>query len=128
MSTKKNADFKANDPVTVTWSDGAEYHGEIVRVFKNGKLRVKTSDGDAATLTPDKVKPRDKSRKAKSEMTDAQRRAAVATLLEELAACTERAERIPVRRKLRRLGHYGGLQETLTLEQHLERRSGKDGE
>ena len=109
--------FATGQRVNVTVK-GEQFIAEVVKQYKNGKVRVEFDDGTKTNVSPSEITERKRGRKSIVEsMSPAELKAHIDGLLNELESCETQDEAKKIRAKLRRAGHKGGAsgEDTVTV-------------
>lgn len=86
------------------------YTGEVIKVFKNNKVKIRFEDGSTQNISHKDLSLRRPGRKSLQEsLTEEERQEQIESMLEALRSTDDQGKKKNFRAALRRLGHRGGL-------------------
>lgn len=89
------------------------FTGEVIKVFKNKKVKIRFEDGTTQNISHEDLSPRRPGRKSLQEsLTEEERQEQIDSMLEALRSTDDQGKKKNFRAALRRLGHRGGLNST----------------
>ena len=102
--------MKNGTRVNVTLGNGNEVAGNLVKTFKNGKVRVELESGEMETFDAVHVHERKAGRKSLAQsMSPDDLQADIEDIMGQLGKAKNEDDKKRLRRMLRRRGHTGGL-------------------